>query len=186
MGVTINNDTIVPLNIVAIHNFPMFISYSKYMCLLPGEAVRFACKRTPTRFFIWSYSGPNSEISDNRLAALCAMRNFVSAMSMGLSEAKHFVAERVLDFAAITIQNAVMHAVVDHLIMAAEGYAFTKIASICAEKMFLDRRTNHKQMKTMWVINSSSRTIQITGGPVLYVTDWHKELFDGEFELELS
>ncbi|CAG8685746.1 17576_t:CDS:2 [Cetraspora pellucida] len=186
MGITITNETIVPINIVAIHNLPMYINYSKYMCLLPGKAVRIPCKRKPTRFFIWMYSGPKSEITDTKLTALCAARNIISAISMGLSEAKHFIAERILDMAAITIQNSVMHTIVDQLIMEAESYAFTTIANTCADKMFLDKRTDRKHMKTKWIFNSRSKTIKVQGGPVLYVTDCYKELIDGKFELELS
>ncbi|CAG8552735.1 6601_t:CDS:2 [Dentiscutata erythropus] len=185
MAVTVINETIVPINIIAIHNYGVAVNYSKYMCLKYGESYKFSCKRTPTRFFIWQYSGPDSEISDEKLQMLCLARNFISAISMGLSEVKHMVAEQVLDVATIAIQNAIVHKLIDHAIMEIESYAFTTIANSFTDKIFLDRRTGHGQMETMWVIDSASRTIHVQGGPIFYLSQHYKELVDGKFDLKL-
>ncbi|CAG8794052.1 13926_t:CDS:2 [Gigaspora margarita] len=186
MAVTIFNQTIVPINIVAIHNYIAFINYSKYMYLKPGEECRISCKRTPTRFFIWQYSGPNSEISDTALQLLCATRAFISAINMGLSEVKHVIAEQVLDIAAISIQNTIMHQVIDHLIMEIASEAFTTITNRFTDRVFLDWRVERGQMKTIWAFDSVSRNIQVQGGPVLSVNQYYKVLYDGKFYLNLD
>ncbi|CAG8699287.1 5873_t:CDS:1, partial [Dentiscutata heterogama] len=122
--------------------------------------------------------GPNSEISDEKLRMLCLARNFISAISMGLSEVKHVVAEQVLDVATITIQNTIVHKLIDHAIMEIESNAFSKIANSYTDKIFLDRRIGHGQMETKWVIDSVSRTIRVQGGPVFYLSQYYKELVD--------
>ncbi|CAG8682576.1 7600_t:CDS:2, partial [Cetraspora pellucida] len=125
------------------------------------------------------------EISDRTLQIMCATRSFISAISMGLGEVKHAFAEQFFDIAAITIQNAIMHQLLDHVIMEIEGYAFTTIANRFTDKIFIDRRTGHGQMETMWVFNSVSRTIYVKDGPRLYLSQYYKELVDGKFNLEL-
>ncbi|RIA81799.1 hypothetical protein C1645_836383 [Glomus cerebriforme] len=186
MAVTIINETIVPINIVAIHSYLAIINFSKHMCLKPGESIKFSCERAPTRFFIWEYSGPNSEISDTKLEVMCAARNFISCISLGLTEAKHMVAEQVLDIATITIQNAIMHSIIDHAIIEAGSFAFSKIINTFTEKIFLDKRVERGQMKTKWAIDSVSRTLRVEGGPVLRVNGQYKELVDGRFHTTLD
>ncbi|RIA81802.1 hypothetical protein C1645_836388 [Glomus cerebriforme] len=186
MAVTIINETIVPINIVAIHSYLAFVNFSKYMCLRSEESVKFSCSRAPTRFFIWQYSGPNSEISDTKLRIICGMRNFVSTITLGLTEVKHMLAEQVLDIATITIQNAIMHSIIDNAIIKAGNYAFSKIISTFTEKIFLDKRVERGQMKTKWVINPVSKTLRVEGGPVLRVNGWYKELVDGIFYIILN
>ncbi|KAF0492982.1 hypothetical protein F8M41_021484 [Gigaspora margarita] len=79
---------------------------------------------------------------------------------MGLSEVKHVIAEQVLDIAAISIQNTIMHRIIDHLIMEIASEAFTTITNRFTDRIFLDWRVERGQMKTIWVFDSVSRNFQ--------------------------
>ncbi|RIA79671.1 hypothetical protein C1645_840171 [Glomus cerebriforme] len=162
-------------------NVMLFCQYSTSYFSIHGKY------RMPARFFIWQYSGPNSEISDTKLRVMCTVRNSLSFFTSGLTEVKHMIVEQVLDIVTITIQSAIIHSIIDHAIIgAAEHYAFSKIIDTFTEKPFLDKRVKRGQMKTKWVVDTASRTLRVVDGPVLLVNDRYKELVDGRFHTILD